>query len=394
MLVSERVSPIKIYVQAAAPDTDDWTISDVNIIGAVGGSKGAAPVSIRDLGGHNRIKIKNVNITDFSFFAGYDSQAGSAWPGTSRGVLIESADNVRLRGRIEYHFDNTATSAWRHVETIDCNGLDLQVDTDRIGRGGGYGISNCQRTILRGEIHGSSDTDWQLVRLTSSDVDLQHMALLDRPLDNDAVLVVSGAGSKVRAVGGRWAHNPASTAGSGVGWASASDLTSLVIVGVDTSGMFAPIQSSYTSLAYLRVVGAGAARSMFGSATVTGNDAALPALRIRATPGHSGTIAEITTSGGTVLWSISSAGTMVASGAIRSGTRGTLGGPAYTFSVDTDTGLYSPNVDQTALVAGGVEVFKATSTKPTVSGSKGGNAALASLLTALASLELITDSTT
>jgi len=46
------------------------------------------------------------------------------------------------------------------------------------------------------------------------------------------------------------------------------------------------------------------------------------------------------------------------------------------------------------LVVGGTERLNLTSTKLAVTGSRGGNAALASLLTQLAAMNLITDSST
>lgn len=46
--------------------------------------------------------------------------------------------------------------------------------------------------------------------------------------------------------------------------------------------------------------------------------------------------------------------------------RGTVAAPAYSFSIDLDTGLYSPTVNQLGLSAGGVAVLTATSTAVTI----------------------------
>jgi hypothetical protein len=59
-----------------------------------------------------------------------------------------------------------------------------------------------------------------------------------------------------------------------------------------------------------------------------------------------------------------------------------------TLYVGTDDTLYIKNA------AGSVQYVSSLETPPTVSGSKGGNAALASLITALESLGLIVDTTT
>jgi hypothetical protein len=81
--------------------------------------------------------------------------------------------------------------------------------------------------------------------------------------------------------------------------------------------------------------------------------------------------------------------------------------PAGSFINDIDSGYWWVAADEWAMGAGGVEAFRIKETgsasqlgfhattpigKPTVSGSRGGNAALASLLTELANYGLITDS--
>lgn len=119
-------------------------------------------------------------------------------------------------------------------------------------------------------------------------------------------------------------------------------------------------------------------------------------------------IAEWKNSAGSTILNLTAAGTLIGAGAfapdlIKTASRGAVGTPAHTFSNDLDTGMYSPGVNDVALVAGGAEKVRANGTglgfngatpvaKPTVSGSRGSNAALASLLTALANLGLITDS--
>jgi hypothetical protein len=87
------------------------------------------------------------------------------------------------------------------------------------------------------------------------------------------------------------------------------------------------------------------------------------------------------------------------------GALGAVAAPTYSFSGDTNTGVYSPTADEVAITAGGAlqdTIGNATrgffgtaaTTKKTVTGSRGGNAALASLLTALAAYGLIIDSST
>lgn len=65
--------------------------------------------------------------------------------------------------------------------------------------------------------------------------------LLDGPLDKDAARVVAGAETQIRAVGGRWASDPAS-------WAAAADLKFPSLVGVDLQGMPLALLASCTSL--------------------------------------------------------------------------------------------------------------------------------------------------
>ena len=55
---------------------------------------------------------------------------------------------------------------------------------------------------------------------------------------------------------------------------------------------------------------------------------------------------------------------------------------------------YNSGVTAFDLVVGGTSVLRLTATKPDITGSRGGNAALANLLTALAGLNILTDSTT
>jgi len=77
------------------------------------------------------------------------------------------------------------------------------------------------------------------------------------------------------------------------------------------------------------------------------------------------------------------------------GVASSVGGIAGTLS-NHDFALRSNNIDRIILKANGNEGFFGSggAAKPTVTGSRGGNAALASFLTGIASLGLITDSTT
>lgn len=59
-----------------------------------------------------------------------------------------------------------------------------------------------------------------------------------------------------------------------------------------------------------------------------------------------------------------------------------------------DLRIRTNDTDRIAITAAGVLSFAGTTSKPAITGSRGGNAALASLLTALATMGLITDSTT
>jgi hypothetical protein len=79
------------------------------------------------------------------------------------------------------------------------------------------------------------------------------------------------------------------------------------------------------------------------------------------------------------------------------------GSPAYSVEFRNDAGVTFGigSTKAVSITSGGTEFFgnvgfnsTAPISKPTVSGSRGGNAALASLLTALANYGLITDSTT
>ena len=111
------------------------------------------------------------------------------------------------------------------------------------------------------------------------------------------------------------------------------------------------------------------------------------------------------TSGGTVIATGqgSFAGALTATIAQLS-TRGLVGTPAFTFTNDLDCGMWSPGTNLLAFSTAGAERMRfgaagetgffgsAGTAKPTVTGSRGGNAALASLLTALAGLGLLTDS--
>lgn len=109
-------------------------------------------------------------------------------------------------------------------------------------------------------------------------------------------------------------------------------------------------------------------------------------------------------------WSVDATGNAVAwngymrSGAgFRSDTRGLVGTPAFAFTNDLDCGMYSPTSNEIAFATAGAKrihvgsagelgFFGATPVaKPTVSGAHGSNAALQSLLTALADIGLIVD---
>ena len=87
---------------------------------------------------------------------------------------------------------------------------------------------------------------------------------------------------------------------------------------------------------------------------------------------------------------------------------GSVAAPEIALGNSTDTGVHAPDATSLSLVAGGDNVLNisgsgalgalgfyetAPQAKPTITGSRGSNAALASLLTALATLGLVTDST-
>ena len=58
---------------------------------------------------------------------------------------------------------------------------------------------------------------------------------------------------------------------------------------------------------------------------------------------------------------VSSAGLITGKDGFRS-SGGAVGSPAYSFTSDTNTGMFQPSADQVTLVAGGVNQFNMTST--------------------------------
>lgn len=139
-----------------------------------------------------------------------------------------------------------------------------------------------------------------------------------------------------------------------------------------------------------------------GALVATADDPALPVFKGSAATGQTGNLAELygTSSAVTPVFSVSNAGTMQLTGNVqpiyvRTTSRGTVAIPSVSFTNDPDTGMWSPTSNQVALSAGGVEVFKATATKPALTYSRTGeSAAEAQLRAALVALSLVTDNTT
>jgi hypothetical protein len=144
-----------------------------------------------------------------------------------------------------------------------------------------------------------------------------------------------------------------------------------------------------------------------GHQDITGKDPDSVVLKTTGVAGQTANLVEHRSSAG-LLVNLTNGGAWLVAGTLQGNivqtvSRGTVGAPAHTFSNDLDTGMYSPGVNLLALVTNGADririgasgelgFFGATpASKPTVTGSRGGNAALASLLTALAGLGLIVD---
>jgi|GEM_PF-4118956 len=278
VLKSARVSCIKVYVQAAAPNTPGWTVTDVTVVGAVGGAKGSAPISIKDLGALGR--IQRVKVTDFSLYLG-DSPtvSSSAFPGTPNGAFVQGAKHVELSGTIEYRTDNTALAGWRLAHVEDCIRPILSVRCPILATGGGFELVRCTRAVVSGEVVAGTSANAPLVRLTSSTVEIL-ANLFATPSGHHVVSVAAGSGTTVTARGGTWTHAAGSTAGAGVGWTAAADLSALTLDGVDVSGAFLALQADFASLPSLRTLGTVGTRTRQGSMTVTGDDE--PPLRVLA----------------------------------------------------------------------------------------------------------------
>lgn len=248
-----RAACVKMYVASGAPDNANWEITDVVVTGVTGGAKGSAPIAIRDI--NNRAagsgRIRRVKVKDFTLFVG-DSPtvASSAFPGTPYGVYLQSADFVDIDGQIEFRGDNTAPSGWRLAFCEDALALTLRLACQALTSGGGLDLVDCVNARIHDSyVRGSNDCNAPLLRVNACPgLELVDNVLIDQRTGFSVIEVIGGTTTTLRLAGGRLAHVAGATGGIGVNYGSVTFIAAVDISGVDMSGCFQRVPTSFWQL--------------------------------------------------------------------------------------------------------------------------------------------------